>query len=120
MKKLGLELIFKNFRLVSNLSYWSKLIKCLVCKQIVAYAEETGNLEVLQSAYRANNSTGTALLKAKTDIMQVINNQEVVCLVLLDLSFALDTVSHDLLLNHLHHHFGIGRTSAVDKIVFIQ
>ena len=41
--------------------------------------------------------------------MQVII-QEVVYLVLLDLSAAFNTVSHELLLNHLYHHSGIGRT----------
>ena len=44
LKKLSLELIFKNFRPVSNLSYLSKLIEHLVCKQIVVNAEETENL----------------------------------------------------------------------------
>ena len=109
-KKSGLGLIFKNFRPISNSSYLSKLIECLVCKQIVAHAEETGNLEELQSAYRANHSMEMALLKGKRDIMQAINDQEVVCLVLLDLSAAFDTVSHDLLFNHVQHCFGIGGT----------
>ena len=110
LKKPGLELIFKNFRPVSNLSYLSKLIEHLVCEQIVTHTEETGNLQDLQSAYRANHSTETALLRVKTDIMQAIDDQEVVCLVLLDLSAAFNTVSHDLLLNHLYHHFGFGET----------
>ena len=95
LKKPRLELIFKNFRAVSNLSHLSKLIKHLVCKQIVAHAEETGNLEDLQSAYRANHSMEMALPKVKTDIMWVIDDQEVVCLVLLDLGAAFDTVSYD-------------------------
>ena len=55
LKKPGLELISKNFRPVSNLSYLSKLIECLVCEQIVTHNEETGNLD-LQSAYRTNHS----------------------------------------------------------------
>ena len=80
----------------------------LVCKQIVAHGEETGNLEDLQLANRANHSMEMALLKIKTDIMQAIDEQEVVCLVLLDLSATFNTVSHDLLLNCLHHCFGIG------------
>ena len=78
VEKPRLILIFKNFRPVSNLSSLSKLIKHLVCKQIVAHAEETGNLEGLQSAYRANLSMEMALFKVKTDIMQVIDDQEVV------------------------------------------
>ena len=49
-----------------------------------------------------------ALLRVKTDIMQAIDDQEVVCLVLLGLSVAFNMVSHDLLLNHLYHHFGFG------------
>ena len=51
-----------------------------------------------------------ALLRVKTYIIQAIDEQEVVCLVLLDLSAAIVTVSHDLLLNHLYHCFGIGET----------
>ena len=42
--------------------------------------------------------------------MQAIDDQEVVCLVLLHLSGAFGTVSHDLLLNHLYHLFGFGET----------
>ena len=42
--------------------------------------------------------------------MQAIDDQEVVCLVLLDLSAAFNKVSHDLLLNHLYHCSGIGET----------
>ena len=110
LKEPRLELIFKNFRPVSNLSYLFKLIKHIVCKKIIAHAEETGNLEDLQSAYRANHSMQMALLKVKTDIKQVTDNQEVVCLVLLDVSTGFDIVSHDLLLYHLHHHFVIGGT----------
>ena len=102
--------VSKNFRPVSNLSYLSKLIEHLVCEQIVTHTVETGNLEDLQSAYRANHSTEMALLRVKTDIMQAIDDQEVVCLVLLDLSVAFNMVSHDLLLNHLYHHFVIGET----------
>ena len=42
--------------------------------------------------------------------MQAIDDPEVVCLVILDLSAAFDAVSYDLLLNCLYHHFGIGET----------
>ena len=51
-----------------------------------------------------------ALLRVKTDILHAIDDQEVVCLVLPDLSVACDMVSHDLLLNHLYHCCGFGET----------
>ena len=60
------------------------------------------------SAYHEDHSTETALLKVKTDLLTALDNQEVSCLILLDLSTAFDTVSHKLLLNHLKYHFGFG------------
>ena len=63
--------------------------------------------EHLQSAYKANNSTETALLKVREDILQAINHREVTCLVLLDLSAAFGTVDHHLLLNRLKHRLGV-------------
>ena len=63
--------------------------------------------EHLQSAYKANNSIETALLKVREDILQAFDHREVTCLVLLDLSAAFDTVDHQLLLNRLKHRFGV-------------
>ena len=50
----------------------------------------------------------TALLKVKIDLLAALHNQEVSCLILLDLSAAFDTVSHKLLLNCLKYQFGFG------------
>ena len=108
LKKMGLVLIPKNFRLVSNLTYLSKLIERVVCAQISEMAEKSGNTEPLQSAYKRNHSTEMALLKVKADILQAIDNQRVVCLILLDLSAAFDMVNHQLLSNRLKYRFGFG------------
>ena len=56
------------------------------------------------------HSTESALLKVKSDLLHVMDNQEVTCLVLLDLSVAFDTVDHDLLLNQLHFRYGFDGT----------
>ena len=64
-------------------------------------------MEDCQSAYQENFSTETALLQVKTDILDVIDKKELMCLALLDLSAAFDTVNHHLLLNRLKYRFGI-------------
>ena len=106
LKKMGLNLILSNYHPVSNLSFVSKLVEWVVCQQITKFPEESGNLEPMQSAYCEAHSTETALLKVKSDILNAMNNKEIMCLVLLDLSVAFDTVNHQLLLNHLKFHFG--------------
>ena len=75
------------------------------------YAEKTGNLEEMQSAYRVGHSTETALLKVKTDILNNMDQRRVTFLVLLDLSAAFDLVSFKLLLNHLHYRFCVTGTA---------
>ena len=53
----------------------------------------------------------TVMLKVKTDLLDAINQRKVVCLVLLDLSVAFDTVNHDHLLNCLKYRFGVVGTA---------
>ena len=66
-------------------------------------------MEPNQSAYRTNQSAETILLKVKADILHVMDNQEIVFLVLLDLSAAFDTIDQTILLHSLKH----GSTSLV-------
>ena len=97
LKKLNLDLIFKNYCPVSNLTYLSKLVERAVCDQITYFVAQMGNTEELQSAYHEDHSMETALLKVKTDLLAALDNQQVSCLVLLDLNAAFDTVSHKFL-----------------------
>ena len=104
-KKPGLELLEKNYRPVSNLSYISKLVECVMAAQLVTHIERHGMMEAHQSAYHSSHSTETSLLKVKTDIIQALDNQEAACLILLDLSVAFDAIDHDILLNRLKSRF---------------
>ena len=87
---------------MSNLSFISKLLQRIIGSQLVQYTTNTGNVQLLQSAYTKDHSTETALLKVKTDIMNTVDNKEVTCLVMLDLSAAFNMLSHSLMLNRLH------------------
>ena len=107
LKKLGLELVFKNYRPVSNLSFLSKLIEKIVAIQFVDYLVKNKLLDPLQSAYKKGHSTETALLKVQNDLLIDIDDKKVSLLVMLDLSAAFDTIDHEVLLNRLMHHYGI-------------
>ena len=57
------------YRPISNPSVLSKLLERLVSKQLVAYLLENDLFPDLQSAYRSNHSTETAVLKVLSDIL---------------------------------------------------
>ena len=60
LKKSNLDLIFKNYHPVSNLTYLSKLVEKPVCNQITRFAAQTNNTEEIQSAYHEDHSMETA------------------------------------------------------------
>ena len=111
LKKVNLDLINKNYRPVSNLEFMGKTIDCAVTSQLIQQIFENNLMEPMQSAYRSGHSTEVALAKVKADLLHAVDHQEVVCLVLLDLSSAFDTVDHLLLLHRLEDCFGIKETA---------
>ena len=110
IKNIKLEPTFTNYQPGSNLSYLSKLIERLVCKQIARYTNSMGQMEPYQSAYREHSSTETALLKIKAGILEAVEKKEVMCLVMLDLSSAFDTISPELILKRMKYRFSITDT----------
>ena len=62
-------------------------------------AENSGNVEILQSAYCPGHSTKTALLRVKADLLDEMDKGQVNCLSMLDISAAFNTVNPELLLN---------------------
>ena len=99
IKKMGLDLVFKSFCPVSNLSYVSKLVERFAADQLVDHVIQNDLGEKFQLAYRASHSTETALTHVRNDILLNMDNQESTCLVLLDLSAAFDMLDHAALLN---------------------
>jgi len=63
----------RSYRPISNLTVASKLLERLVACQLLAYLDVSGLLPRLQSAYRANHSTETAVLKVLSDILLAID-----------------------------------------------
>ena len=64
--------------------------------------------ENFQSGYKVHHSTETVIaVKVQDDILHAIDGNEAVVLLMLDLSAAFDTVSHDILLDRLSRRYGI-------------
>ena len=61
--------------------------------------------ELFQSAYKANHSTETPLVKVQNDVLRALDGQQSVILLLLDLYAPFDTVDHAILLTRLSQRF---------------
>ena len=101
----------KNYRPVSNLPFVSKVIERVVDNQLRSHMSENDLFECMQSAYRANHSTETALVRVLNDILLAVDKKQMVGLVLLDLSAAFDTINHSVLLQRLRDRIGLDGTA---------
>ena len=111
LKKITLELTDKNYRPVLKLQFTGKLIEHAVTNQLNEHITQNNLREPVQLAYRSGHSTETAFLKVCNDMLRTLDTQEVMCLVLLDLPTAFNTVNHWILLRHLESNFGITDTA---------
>jgi len=108
LKKTGLDTSErKNYRLVSNLSFFSKLLERVVQTRLQAFLDTNGLMPEMQSAYRRHHNTETAVMKVYNDLLSAADNGQLSALCLLDLTAAFDTVDHELLLLRLEHQFGL-------------
>ena len=91
----------KNYRPISILPVISKVIERLVHNQIVGYVQENKLFDTLQSGFRKQHGTCTALIKIVDDVLKGVDDGMVTSMVLLDFVKAFDSVQHYLLINKL-------------------
>ena len=106
LKKVGMDLINASYHPVLNLPFLSKVIEKSVLR-FNKHCNENNLMPDYQSAYRANFSCETALLKLTNDLLRVMEHQEVTPLVVIDQSAAFNTIDHDMLLSVLSKKFGV-------------
>ena len=107
IKKLGLDLLLSNYRPVSNLSFWSRLVENAVLQQFNKHCDQNNLIPDYQSVYRVNYSCETALVKIVNNILWSMENKNIVNLMAIDLSAAFDTMDWCNLLDCLQYWFGI-------------
>ena len=120
LKKIGLELIDKNYRPVSNLTFLSKVLEKAALNQFITHCNKHSLLPDYQSAYREHYSCETALIKLTNDVLWSMENGNVSAVMMIGLSAAFDTVDHNLLLEVLEKCFGLEDTCLKWYATYLQ
>ena len=95
--KINTPILPTDYRPISLLTVFSKIIEKAAAFQIIEYLHRKSLQDPHQSAYRRDHSTTTALLKISDDIYDALDDGEITLLVLLDYSKAFDTINHRIL-----------------------
>ena len=105
IKGPNLDMEYKNYCPISNLSFMAKLIEKAAQIQLMAHFTEHNLLPKHQNAYRKHFSTETAVLNICDNIWTNMENSKLTSIICLDLSAAFDTVNHSILLEVMRNYF---------------
>ena len=99
--KSGDSCEFNNYRPISLLPCFSKILEKMIYKRLLNYLNKICLLSEHQFGFRRNHSTNFALIDLINKITTALDNKEFAIGVFLDLSKAFDTVDHSLPLQKL-------------------
>ena len=90
-----------NFRPISIVPAFPKLVEKVVQRQLYSYMSNNHLFSSSQHGFRSNHSTETALLTVSDYILTATDRQDITLLCLIDLSKCFDVIDHAKLLSKL-------------------
>jgi len=98
------KLLVSNYRPISVLPIFSKILEKIMHKRLIDYLNHMNILTDKQFGFREKYSTSMALLNIIDKISDEIDKKKLSLGVFIDLSKAFDTINHKILLNKLYYY----------------
>jgi hypothetical protein len=95
---------FGNYRPVSVLPTFSKILERIVHNRCYSFLVKNNILYQKQYGFRNKHTTYMAVLDFVKNISDAIDNDKLTLGIFMDLSKAFDTINHDILLDKLYHY----------------
>ena len=102
--KAGERNSFTNYRPVSLLPQFSKILEKLFHSRLENFLDKNTILNENQYGFRTKRSTALALMQLTEELTTAIDNRKISIGVFVDLKKAFDTIDHDILINKLEHY----------------
>jgi hypothetical protein len=115
LHKSGPKMEITNYRPISQLPFFSKILERVMHQQIFNFINKHNLLSAAQHGFRPAHSTLSATISLLNNVYCHLDNSHHVIAVFLDYSKAFDTIDHEILLSKLSSQFSFS-TNAVELI----